>query len=561
MLIFPRSSQPAALFIICLFSFVLAACDGNNPSSSAVSSPVVSAISPASVPLADATLTSISIAPASAVVSAGSLATFVANGIYSDGTTRNIANMVAWKSDRAAVATINKHGIATAIGEGSSMITATLQNIVSAPATFTIAYSVGGNLSGLAADSHIILSNNGTDKVSLAANGAFSFPELQAKGSAYKLSISALPTNQPCTHTYGAGKVQATNMPGMSVICGFLPRGELVKTSALVAARRDHATTLLANGKILATGGVGSKENLSSTELYDPAAERWTATGALTVERRNHTATLLPNGKVLAVGGLDNAFTRLASTELYDSLTGQWSAADNIKTARSLHTATLLANGKVLVTGGVGALGVGTLASAELYDPATGHWTETGSLAAARTLHTALLLPSGKVLVSGGVGATNAGTLASAELYDPSTGRWTSTGNLNVARSQHSTTLLPNGHVLVAGGIGSTGNLASTELYNPSNGRWAATGDLTTMRFLHTANLLPTGKVLVVGGVGATGNLARNELYDPESGRWTSTGNLNTGRSQHTATLLSNGKLLVTGGNGTGVLADAELYW
>lgn len=81
------------------------------------------------------------------------------------------------------------------------------------------------------------------------------------------------------------------------------------------------------------------------------------------------------------------------------------------------------------------------------------------------------------------------------------------------------------------------------------------------MRFLHTANLLPTGKVLVVGGVGADGNLARNELYDPTSGRWTSTGNLSTGRSQHSATLLSNGKLLVTGGNGTGVLADAELYW
>jgi len=289
--------QLAAYFGICLLSLLLVACDGKNPSSLQRARQPASQTSSASAPVTDATLTSISIAPASAAVSAGNLANFAANGIYTDGTTRNITNMVAWTSDHAAVATINKRGVATGIGEGSSTITATAQNIVSNPATLTVAYSVGGNLSGLATGNRIILSNNGADKITLTANDTFSFPELMTKGSTYKLAITAFPAKQPCTHTYGTGKVQTADMPDMSVICGFLPRGEMVKTTGLGVARRDHSTTLLPNGKVLAVGGVGSKDNLASAELYDPVAERWTATGALTVARRNHTSTLLPTAR------------------------------------------------------------------------------------------------------------------------------------------------------------------------------------------------------------------------------------------------------------------------
>ena len=508
-----------------------------------------------------ATLLSISIAPETTSIGLGKSTPFTATGTYSDGTTRDLSKSVTWDADNTSATTISNRGIAKGIGAGKSLITARLQNISSSATALTVTLSVGGTLNGLAVGNSITLANKGGDKLTPNTNGAFIFPTGIEKGGAFNLSISSLPKNQPCTHTYGAGTVQSVNVTALNVICGFPPRGEMSKSGNLVTPRRDHTTTLLPNGKILATGGVGTTDNLASTELYDPSSEQWNAAGALINARRNHTATMLINGKVLVAGGLDTAFKRLASAELFDPTTEHWTTIDNLNIARSEHTSTLLPDGKVLVTGGVGMVGVGTLSSAELYDPVTGHWTTTGSLITARSLHTAMLLPNGKVLVSGGVGAGRAGTLASAELYDPATGRWSSTGNLITARSQHTTTLLPNGEVLVAGGIGSTANLTSAELYDQDTGQWRATGSLSTKRFLHTALLLPTGKVLVAGGVGAAGNLSSTELYDPDTGHWTASGNLNTARSQHTATLLSNGKLLVIGGNGASVLAEAELYW
>lgn len=530
------------------------------------STTIIAALSGVTSPAANlkvtaATLVSISIAPDPASVVLGGIRNFTATGTFSDSTTIDLSKSVTWKSGNTGAATISREGIATGVGAGKSSVIAKLRNITSNAARLTVAYSIGGTLSGLAAGNSIMLSNNGVDNLVLTADGSFTFPIGIANGNAYNLSIAVPPTKQPCTHTYGAGNVQTANVTALIVICGLPPRGEMVETANLATARRDHTITLLRNGKVLVTGGVSTTNNLTIAELYDPTEERWSPTGSLATARRNHTATLLRDGKVLVVGGLDTALARLASAELYDAVTQHWAATGKLTAARSQHTATLLPNGKALVTGGVGMLGSGTLSSAELYDPVTGRWTATGSLSTARSQHTAMLLPNGKVLVTGGVGTAKAGMLATAELYDPVTGRWSSTGSLTTARSQHTTTLLPNGQVLVAGGIGKNGNLASAELYDPGTGHWSATGSLSFMRFLHTANLLPTGKVLVTGGVGATGNLSSAELYEPDTGRWITTGSLSSARSQHTATLLSDGKVLVAGGNGTSVLADAELYW
>lgn len=518
---------------------------------------------PAQFSVTAATLTDITVSTVANPIAQDETATFSAIGTYSDNTTANISNRVIWNSEHHSVATIDEHGLATGVSAGSSLITAKLGKIVSTATPLTVAYAVGGTLRGLALGNSITLTNNGSDKIKLATNGAFSFPTRLASGSSYKLSIATLPAKQPCTQLYGAGKVQRARVPGLDIFCGFPPRGEMVKSASLLIARRDHTLTLLPNGKVLATGGVGAKDNLASAELFDPSTESWSVTGALALARRGHTATLLADGKVLVAGGLDTAFTRLSSVELYDMTAAHWTATGQLSTARSQHTATLLPNGKVLVTGGVGALGTGTLASSELYDPNTGQWTATGKLSAARSQHTAILLPSGNVLVSGGVAAAKAGTLASTEIYDPLTGQWAATGDLAIARSQHSTTLLPNGQVLAAGGIGTTGSLASAELFNSDKGRWIPAGNLASMRYLHTATLLPTGKVLVTGGVGATGTdqLANSELYDPETRRWIVTSSLLMGRTQHATSLLSDGRLLVTGGAGKGVLADSELYW
>jgi uncharacterized protein (TIGR03437 family) len=235
----------------------------------------------------------------------------------------------------------------------------------------------------------------------------------------------------------------------------------------------------------------------------------WSATGSLGTARALHTSTLLANGKVLVTGGVITGGTT-ASAELYDPATGTWSSAGTMNAARSWHAATLLPNGRVLVAGGYsGTLNNPTLhSSAELYDPATGSWTPTGSLSTVRAFLLAVLLPNGKVLVACAGNFTF--SLNTAELYDPATGQWSATGSMLEARDSSSTlTLLANGQVLV---VGNVLGRKSAELYDPATGSWRATADLSSrVRLNHEATLLLNGKVLVTGG---NGPLASAELYD-----------------------------------------------
>ena len=434
------------------------------------------------------------------------------------------------------------------------------------PEVVVVTYPVGGTLKGLAAGNSITLVN-GTDNLTLSANGPFTFPTAQKAGTVYNLSISKLPANQSCTQIYGSAKTTATSVSAINVICGIPPRGGMISAAKLGKARYVHTSTLLPSGKVLVTGGIGTNGALASVELYDPAAGTWSSTGKLSAARYVHTATLLSNGKVLVTGesGEGGAF---ASAELYDPLAGTWSKTGDHTAARLYHTATLLPNGKVLLTGGFGSNGI--LSSVELYDPVADTWSATGNLASARRDHTATLLPNGKVLVTGGFGVTS--TLASAELYDPASGVWSATGNLATARRHHAATLLPNGKVLVSGGFGASGKVgvtyASVELYDPASGNWSATGMLGFARHRHTATLQPNGKVLVTGGFGAGGEsgvtLTSAELYDSATGIWSSTGSLAVRRRDHTATLLHNGKVLVAGGFGAdstiSALDSAELF-
>src|SRR6476661_4341448 len=180
--------------------------------------------------------------------------------------------------------------------------------------------------------------------------------------------------------------------------------------------------TLLPDGEVLAVGGGGSGA-LTSAELYDPVAGRWTETGSMHAPRGGgQTATLLPDGQVLVAGGdqLGLGHPPQSSVELYDPASGTWKETGSMVLARSHHSATLLSDGRVLVAGGIVVFNNGYHASknAELYDPASGTWTATRSMRLGRAAPTAALLPDGRVLVVGGSDSAKP-DLQLAELYDP----------------------------------------------------------------------------------------------------------------------------------------------
>jgi hypothetical protein len=332
--------------------------------------------------------------------------------------------------------------------------------------------------------------------------------------------------------------------------------------AALATARYEHTATLLANGKVLVVGGLGSSSVLGSCELYDPAAGTWSATGSLIHPRSAHTATLLSDGTVLVTGGDSGSVT--ATCELYNPATGTWSGTNSMSTARTVHTATLLDDGRVLVVGGDASSSLtSSLTSCEIYDPVAKTWSPTAALTAARNSHTATKLPSGLVLVAGGFDSTNGGDLNSCEIFDPAiNGSWSTTGSLNTPRSFHTATLLDSGLVLVTGGYSGNG---SCELFDAGKGTWIATGSLNDQPLSHTATLLPNGKVITLGGSTASDvRLSDTQRFNAQTGTWTAltTLPLTTARRSHTATLLDNGLILVVGGSNTGTapLASTELF-
>jgi uncharacterized protein YjdB len=81
----------------------------------------------ANLTVTKATLASIAITPATPSIAAGNTLQLAATGTYTDGTTQDLTDSVAWASATASVATINPTtGLAVGVSAGTSNITATL---------------------------------------------------------------------------------------------------------------------------------------------------------------------------------------------------------------------------------------------------------------------------------------------------------------------------------------------------------------------------------------------------------------------------------------------------
>jgi Kelch motif protein len=317
---------------------------------------------------------------------------------------------------------------------------------------------------------------------------------------------------------------------------------------SLQVPRAVHTATLLLSGKVLIAGGctVDScelDEQGASTELYDPAANRFERGSRMGRPRVGHTATRLPSGDVLVAGGWDGP-KPTASAELYEAATGGFVPVGRMRAARGGAVAALLPGGRVLIAGGSGR--TGSLRSAEVYDSRTRTFRATGSMTTARSAHAAARLSNGRVLVVGGDDARER-IVRSAELYDPRTRRFTRVGPLQTVRHKHAVVALPRGRALVLGGSNARdfrGRYSSAEVFDARTRRFSPTGRMINARFKLDGAALAVrpGAVLVAGGSQAV------ELYNVQRRRFGWIGATGARLAFATATLLRDGSVLFVGG-------------
>lgn len=163
----------------------------------------------------------------------------------------------------------------------------------------------------------------------------------------------------------GNGQILLAGIDG----CEIFDPATSVSTSVapMNTPRLGHAAVLLSNGKVLVAGGstsLGGNGFLAGTELYDPAANTWTAGPTMSISRNKPTATTLPNGNVLIIGGNTNQ----GDFSLYNLAGNTFSPQPGITYAFNVNNAVLLNNGKILIA----HADIWTSASpmqVELYDP------------------------------------------------------------------------------------------------------------------------------------------------------------------------------------------------
>jgi hypothetical protein len=145
---------------------------------------------------------------------------------------------------------------------------------------------------------------------------------------------------------------------------------------------REYGSAVMYDaGKILIVGGgegnSGLTTNTAETIDLNQGSPSWTFTSPMHFQRKQMNAVILANGKVMASGGSAgaafNPATNIVYTpEIWDPATGQWTEMANYQIPRLYHSETLLLfDGRVLSVGGgqPAAAGLPDNFNAEIYSP------------------------------------------------------------------------------------------------------------------------------------------------------------------------------------------------
>jgi len=143
---------------------------------------------------------------------------------------------------------------------------------------------------------------------------------------------------------------------------------------SLYGYRDTGGSVMYEPGKVLIMGG-GAPTSTAEVIDLNNSNPRWRSVGMMAYARRQLNTTLLADGKVLVTGGssgggFNNEAYAVLTAEMWDPQTEQWTKMASQQTPRLYHSiACLLPDGRVLSAGGGMASNYKDYPSAEIYSP------------------------------------------------------------------------------------------------------------------------------------------------------------------------------------------------
>lgn len=204
-----------------------------------------------------------------------------------DGISPQIVNYGGNASAVTAVAAKGYHFVNWSDGvDTAKRIDAKVTDNFKVDAVFAVnTYSIGGHVSGLVQGTQLVLQNNGSDNLTISANGDFLFATELLKGNPFAVSVLTQPRspNQTCTVSGGSGTVPEEDVKNIEVTCVLntytiggtlsgLPAGDRV----VLQNNKSDNLVVGANGAFTFAKALDDGSKYKVTILNLPERPNWT---------------------------------------------------------------------------------------------------------------------------------------------------------------------------------------------------------------------------------------------------------------------------------------------
>jgi len=185
------------------------------------------------------------------------------------------------------------------VANGSGYTPTDGSSVTNVTVTCSASVRVGGFVSGLLSPATVVLQDNGTDDITVSANGAFTFPIPIPNTLAYAVTIKTQPAGQTCVVTNGSGVADTSNSTvanDVIVTCAGNTVGGTISglaSGATVVLQDNGANdlTVTANGAFTFSGTLTTGAAFAVIVRTQPVGQTCTVTNATGVIDPNNATT------------------------------------------------------------------------------------------------------------------------------------------------------------------------------------------------------------------------------------------------------------------------------